>query len=575
MDFFKDILNIDLPELGESEDKDKLNFLYIISWFGLLLFPVLLITGIISRNYWVLAAQAVTFLTFLANIFLAKTKRWDVRFFTVNFVVITALLLILFIAGGAEGTAHFWTLFFPLVAFFFNGLRNGSWASLFFLLVIVLFLFLPFDWNGAYFIPLFYKIELLFYYAGVYLVGYSYNVLLMKRITDMKQQGLQFSKELKSKEDFISQISHQIRTPLNNIVVTSNLLANSKLNVDQKDFVETIQASTNNLVNVVNNISEASSIDLSNLSVNISFNLHGLINSTVKLFDTINYGRVNINFKPNAGLSYNLLGNPVMIKQILLNIIENIIRNSPDKSIHINITYSVLRETDKKCELSFKIEVDVPLALDVARIDSMSRIEMGQEDAKPYNFEFSIAKKLIENSGSQLLVDTLGSSTIFSFYLFFDISETFYTVEPEIKRTKIPKIKVPAIDLRDANVLLVEDNVINQKIVLLSIQKMVKSIEVAANGKEALEMFGTSKYDIILMDIQMPVMDGILATKKIREVEETTNQRTPIIAITANALAGDKENCLAAGMDDYISKPFQPEDLVLKMGNLLKGSSLI
>ncbi|HPX06475.1 MAG TPA: response regulator, partial [Tenuifilaceae bacterium] len=121
-----------------------------------------------------------------------------------------------------------------------------------------------------------------------------------------------------------------------------------------------------------------------------------------------------------------------------------------------------------------------------------------------------------------------------------------------------------------ANVLLVEDNLINQKIVVLSLKKIVKNIEIANNGKEALDKFGTSKYDIILMDIQMPIMNGIVTTKKIREIESSTNSHTPIIAITANALLGDREECLAAGMDDYISKPFQIEVLIQKMRNLLK-----
>ena len=126
-----------------------------------------------------------------------------------------------------------------------------------------------------------------------------------------------------------------------------------------------------------------------------------------------------------------------------------------------------------------------------------------------------------------------------------------------------------AVNLKDANILLVEDNLINQKIVLLSLKGMVKNIDFANNGKEALEKFGTNKYDIILMDIQMPVMDGIIATKKIRETESSTNIQTPIIAITANALSGDRENYLAVGMNDYISKPFQVDILVQKMRDLL------
>jgi CheY-like chemotaxis protein len=117
--------------------------------------------------------------------------------------------------------------------------------------------------------------------------------------------------------------------------------------------------------------------------------------------------------------------------------------------------------------------------------------------------------------------------------------------------------------------LLVEDNTINQKIVVLSLKNYIKNIDVASNGKEALDKFGTSKYDLILMDVQMPVIDGFVATRKIREIEATTNSHTPIIAITANALHGDREKCIAAGMDDYISKPFQVEILIEKIKELL------
>lgn len=119
--------------------------------------------------------------------------------------------------------------------------------------------------------------------------------------------------------------------------------------------------------------------------------------------------------------------------------------------------------------------------------------------------------------------------------------------------------------------MLVEDNQINQKIVILSLKNIVKTIDIANNGKEALDMFGSTKYDLILMDIQMPVMDGITATRKIRELESSISSNSiPIIALTANALAGDRETCLAAGMNDYISKPFQIEMLVQKMRDLLK-----
>ncbi len=125
--------------------------------------------------------------------------------------------------------------------------------------------------------------------------------------------------------------------------------------------------------------------------------------------------------------------------------------------------------------------------------------------------------------------------------------------------------KKSKIKFEDVNLLLVEDNELNQKILFLGLKEYLKNIDFAVNGKEALDKFGTSRYDIILMDIQMEVMDGLTATRKIREIEKSTSTHVPIIAVTANALLGDKENCISAGMDDYISKPFKIEDLIAKM----------
>ena len=133
-----------------------------------------------------------------------------------------------------------------------------------------------------------------------------------------------------------------------------------------------------------------------------------------------------------------------------------------------------------------------------------------------------------------------------------------------------------SVNLKEVNILLVEDNPINQKFVILSLQKLVKSIDVAHNGQEALERFNPLRHHIILMDIQMPVMDGIKATQKIREIEsEKQTPPTHIIAITANTLSCDRERCLSAGMNDYIGKPFSASVLIQKMKNLLAGGSSI
>jgi len=138
-----------------------------------------------------------------------------------------------------------------------------------------------------------------------------------------------------------------------------------------------------------------------------------------------------------------------------------------------------------------------------------------------------------------------------------------HTASPKIEEL-IQKEKIHK-ELKDVRILLVEDNLINQKITHLTLKPLVHTIDTASNGKEALDKFGTSSYDLILMDIQMPVMSGIVAAEKIRALESTTNTHVPIIAITANAMLGDREKCISAGIDDYISKPFQPSALIDKI----------
>ncbi len=574
-EFIEDIVKIEFPDSQDS-DNNKTNFVYLISWFGVVLFPFFFLIDLIAESYTIAFVEASLFLLFSVNILIIKANKWLFKYGYFNVAILGIYLFVLFVSKGDTTHNRMWIVLYPIICTFFFGIKLGSRISLAFIVLCGIVTFIPFELNGSYSDSASYNIKLLISYLGILLMCNAYINYIKKHLSETKQRAYSLGIELKAKEDFISKLSHQIRTPLNNIMVTSNLLTSTHLDESQQDFLETIQASTNNLVNVVNNISKVSAIDFSSSGALIGFNLQSTLNSTIKLFQTLNYNKVNIILKPITDLQYNLIGDTVKVKQIFLNIIENIIRNSSEKNIIITISYSALKETDKLCELSFKIEANVPLVLNNEQFDTLGQPDETTSNGRdPYIFDFTIAKKLIEHSGSQLLVNSTKDSTIFSFFLLFNISSTSFI--DEIKNTAIgvdyqePNSSriTPIVDLKDSTVLLVEDNLINQKIVVLSIQKLVKNIDIANNGKEALDKFGNTKYDLILMDIQMPVMDGILATKKIRELEANSNNHTPIIAITANALAGDKENCLAAGMNDYLSKPFQPEMLIQKMKYLL------
>jgi CheY-like chemotaxis protein len=361
---------------------------------------------------------------------------------------------------------------------------------------------------------------------------------------------------------------------LNNLTLIYNLVDRSKLPPDQQDLFDTIIASTNNLVSVVNNIVQVSTVDMEEKGQNnLSFNIESTIENTLKLFRNQNKDRLEIDFKILSKQLY-YIGNPVRIKQLFLNLIENIVKINYEIKLKLSISYNSEPAETNNSKLTFEINCP-PLKMKKDVNDNYfvasSKPAHSKSDINSYYIDFNIARKIVHlhNGTFDIHTDEKVTRIIVTLYLQNDtnIVSASKTI-PQKGAGQFIQIRQNQ-RLEDANVLLVEDNAINQKIVILSLKNKVKNIDVAGNGKEALDKFGTTKYDLILMDIQMPIMNGIIATKKIRELESSTNLQTPIIAITANALSGDKEACLAAGMNDYISKPFQVDMLLQKMRNLL------
>jgi CheY-like chemotaxis protein len=459
--------------------------------------------------------------------------------------------------GKVNSSNILWYSSFPIISILLLN-RKGNLISTLFLIIVSVTLFLPFFESYQTEISLLNKIVFIFSYLSVFIIIYILKQSIVSIIQKHEEDISQVVDELKDKEDFISRVSHQIRTPLNNIVVVSNMINPNDLEDKQKDYFDTILASTNNLVDVVNSFSDITNVDVQERKkYQIQFDLNHTLKNTINLFvDKDSENKENIIL--NSEIDYPLLGDPVKVKQIFLNLIEQILKNSELKKRSININLVEDKIHNNSVEVNFQL-------ITSSLSDFFNKLSNKKDLV--HELEINIAQRTIESLGSKLLIEQQNSETKFEFLLTFEkASQKQKEAQETIGKTGEQK----ALNLEDANVLLVEDNLINQKIVLLSLKKVVKNVDVANNGKEALDKFGSVKYDIILMDIQMPIMNGIVTTKKIRNIEKSTNTHTPIIAITANALLGDKEECLAAGTDDYISKPFQIETLLNKMKDLLK-----
>lgn len=572
MSIIENLISLLSKQDNSDKSEETLAKQVVISFVSILsaaLLAALTVFSFIQEDFIFGNVLASGTLLFIINLLLLK-KYPGVRIGAIIYTIIAGLVLLTnLVFNDAGNYTMLFMLTFPIIALLCFDSRTGTFVSLGFLILamVIIILFRDFSFFKAE-----YDTNLILLTAGAFIFIhfglFVFESLYSKKVTSVQSKLDDINQESRSKDEFISKLSHQIRTPLNNIMVISNLLNESELDTKTKDLFDTIIASTNNLVNVVNNIVKASNVEINDIKKSkISFNVYATIDSTIRLFINQGENKISINFSsPEDFKKNNLMGDPIKIKQIFLNIIENIIKSENSNGIVIDINLNKLHDENGKTELAFEIITSKQVDLQHAQVK-----DMGDEGGfQELSFlDINISRRIIEASGGKLNIENRNGQTFFRFNLSFNKAPKDKPVdrvsELDPSRGKPSK----RVKIEDANVLLVEDNLINQKIVVLSLNKVVSNIDIANNGKEALDKFGSSRYDIILMDIQMPVMDGIVATKKIREIEASTNSHTPIIAITANALSGDRENCIAAGMNDYISKPFQVEDLMLKMRNLL------
>jgi CheY-like chemotaxis protein len=511
---------------------------------------------------WILLAASG--LVVLNVVYLVRTRRVQ---HSILFLLglMAVLLLFLLVTGGTFATGYLWALTFPIISLILLGIRRGSISSLVFLLLAAVVMFGGLPFIGIDYDPIF-GLRYISTYLGIYVLVYAFEYLRVRNVMKLDKALEEANFETRSRDEFISRLSHQLRTSLNNITLVSNLVSKTELSPEQRNLVDTILASTNNLVETVNNIVKISNIEIRSIKgTDVSFDLGAAIENILHLFPSSEYADLEISLNQDPTITNQVHGDPIRIKQLFLNLIENILKHSrTDSKLRIKIHIINNRETEDNIQLKFEV---------------LACLAAGEECALPIPLEqmdLSIAERFLEMLGGKLLAAAGSTRTEFTFVLDFIKSEVKTrkgtAAYPVDKASLKPERKVA---IGEASILLVEDNLINQKIVLLSLEKLVRNIDIASNGKEALDKFGTANYDLILMDIQMPVMDGFLATKKIREIEASTNSFTPIIAITANAMSGDREACLAVGMDDYISKPFQIDILIEKMKTLLSKSATV
>ena len=502
-------------------------------------------------------------LAVLAHIFIPVGRRTNLSSMIV--LVLTACIFLtayLFIVEVSPVLILVFYLVFPLIAVGLNG-RQGIYVPIVLGIITVILNSIP---------QLETAIKLELYDALIFFTSYTLviavsiyveraNRELLRRLMDSRNL---VEHKMVEKDEFISKLSHKLRTSLSNIALINSLVHDQRLSYEQKELMDTLKASTNHLIKDVNNIVEIASPGIVDYKRSItSFDLSSVLEESISILRSGGTAPEDISFSRLDNLKHYIIGDPGLVRSLIVNIFYGVNDYRTDEH-PVQIQIKSLKETPslERLEFSFKVSTNKGLAL----IDHVRSLQQGNTHT---GSNLTNAFNLLLESKSTLSAVPEPKGASLSFYQDFTKDPSKIT-GPEAGKSPEPVHPgKPGIALKDAKILLVEDNAINQKIVLLSLNKLVNQIDVATNGKEALEMFGSKQYDLILMDIMMPIMDGIVATQKIREIESTSDRHVPIVAVTANALAGDRENCLAAGVDDYIAKPFTTEMLIRKMRNWL------
>jgi PAS domain S-box-containing protein len=392
----------------------------------------------------------------------------------------------------------------------------------------------------------------------------------LEELTKAKQQ---LEELMKIKEQFMANMSHEIRTPMNAIIGFTDLLLKTEITSEQKQYINAVKISGKNLLVIINDILDFSKIQSGKFVFeHIDFNLSEVIKDTVELMLPKSIEKnIPILVEIEKNIPDKLIGDPIRLNQIILNLLGNAVKFTNKGNIKIFV-HLQSQDTDS-IALQFSV-TDSGLGISENKLATIFEefTQASNETTRKYGgtgLGLTIVKQLVELQGGTVSVQSkLGSGSTFSFNLKFKIKNI---QEYETKNDCAPIIlNEPKQNIEGLKVLLVEDNTLNQILAKKVLGDWKLKVELAENGLIALEKLKENHYDFILMDIQMPEMDGYEASMTIRTTFDSPKKNIPIIAMTAHALAGEEEKCRVAGMDNYISKPFEPQQLYLKIISVLK-----